>query len=472
MNKESRNFHEEQEIFDAMQRYEQMLRKGSHLYFDVFQLEYIIDNFLEEGKINQALQAVEMGMNQHPSSMALKIKKANILLNLGEITNSLELTNELVKIEDTNHELHLLKGSSHLLLGQADEAMRSFNLSLKYSVEDRDETLYNIGFAYEQIGDYKKAVSYLEEATRLDPENEEALYELAFCYEKVGENEKSIACYDKYLDIEAFSDSAWFNLGILYTKIEDFEKSIWAYELALAINEDFPNAWFNLGHSYMLTNNFYKAIESFKSFIEFDTENDDIYCFIADCYMSLDKEGKALKYYHKARKINPLNAKAWYGSGFIEKNKQNLKQAYEFLKKATRIEEENSIYQYTFATIAAELKHYKEATDAFDAAIELNPLELDYWLSYADMLFQRGMVASAIETLKLAFEFHPDNSVLHYLLAAYYLDSQNEIVASSHLEKALEVDFKNHTVFLEICPDAAKNKSIMRLIKRYKTINS
>ncbi|MFA9391785.1 MAG: tetratricopeptide repeat protein [Prolixibacteraceae bacterium] len=472
MNKESRNFQEEQEIHNALQRYEEMLRKGLSMYFDVFQLEYIIDNFLEDGKIYQALQVVEMGMNQHPTSLALKIKKANILLNLGEVSNSLELTNELVKIEDTNHELHLLKGSSHLLLGQSDEAVRSFNLSLKYSSEDRDETLFNIGFAYEQIGDYHKAVHYLEEAVLLDLENEEAMYELAFCYEKIGENKKSIACYDKYLDLEAFSDSAWFNLGILYTKIEDFEKSVWAYELALALNEDFPNAWFNLGHSYMLLGKFEKAIGAFTSFNEFDAENDDIYCFIADCYIGLDKEKLALKNYQKARKINALNAKAWYGSGLIEKNRGNIKSSFDHLKKAVKIDEENSDFHYSFALVAAEMNRFKEASNSFDAAIELNPLELDYWLSYAEVLYQRGMVVTAIETLKLANEFHTDRSEINFRLAAYYLDSMNDKEARGHLQKALESNNSNLHLFLDSFPEAINSKWVNKLIKKYHTFES
>lgn len=471
MNKESRNFHEEQEIFDALQRYEEMLRKGAHLYFDVFQIEYIIDSFLEDGKIFPALQAVEMGMNQHPDSIALKIKKANILLNLGEVTNSLELTNELVQIEDTNHELHLLKGSSHLLLGETDAAIHSFNLSLKYSTEDRDETLFNIGYAYEQIGDYKKAITYFNEASALEPYNEETLYELAFCYEKIGDNKKSIDLYDRFLDLETFSDSAWFNLGILYTKTEDFEKSVWAYEMALAINEDFPNAWFNLGHSHMMMNNFSQAIEAFKFFIAYDTENDDVYCFIADCYMNLEKENKAHKYYHKSVKINPLNAKAWYGIGLIEKNNCNDKKAFDSLKKAVKIDEENSIYHYAFALVASNLKRYREAVNSFDAAIELNPLELDYWLSYSEMLYKRGMVVSAIETLKSAAQFHEENSLINYRLAAYFLESQNEKDAVSHLERALEANYENHQYFYESYPDAINFESMVNLIKKHKTID-
>ncbi|MBN2807387.1 MAG: hypothetical protein JXR22_12090, partial [Prolixibacteraceae bacterium] len=96
MDKEFRNSYEEQEINDTLQRYEEMLQSGQHLYFDVIQFEYIIDYLTEEGNIFPALQMVEMGLDQHPASMSLKTKKAGILLNLGEINKALEMTRELI----------------------------------------------------------------------------------------------------------------------------------------------------------------------------------------------------------------------------------------------------------------------------------------------------------------------------------------------------------------------------------------
>jgi tetratricopeptide (TPR) repeat protein len=471
VDKEFKNSYEEQEINDTMQRYEDMLRSGQHRYFDVIQFEYIIDHLTEEGKIFPALQMVEMGLEQHPASMALKTKKAGILLNLGEINNALEMTRELIHIEDTNYELHLMMGSAQLLLGSETEAAQSFNLAIKHAFEERHETLFNIGYAYEQVADYNKAISFFEEVVNQEPGHEEAMYELAFCYEKVGLNEKSIACYDRYLDLEPYSDSAWFNLGILYTKTEELEKSVWAYELALAINEDFPNAWFNMGHSLMMLENFPEAITAFKQFLVYESDNDDILCFIADCYLGLEEDDKATKYYKKSIKINSLNAKAWFGLGLIEKTRANDKQAFIYFRKALKIDEENSIYHYTFALLASDIKRYREATDSFEAACELNPMELDYWLSFAEMLYKRGMVVSSIEILKSAAEFHPENSLINYRLAAYYLETQNEIDATSHLKKALDADYENHHYFYDSYPEAINVESMVNLIKKHKTID-
>lgn len=450
-----------------MKRYEEMLKKGRQLYFDVFQLEHIIDNFLEEGKIFPAFQAVEMGLNQHPSSIALKTKKVGILINMGEINQALDLCNQLIKIEDTNHELHLLQGSCYLLLGEDAPAKTAFNNSVKFSIEDKPETIFNIGFAYEQNGNFEVAIEYLKEAVYLDPLNEEAIYELAYCLEKIDENEKSIKYYNQYLDIDAYSDSAWFNLGILYTKMEKYKESIEAYDYALAINDEFPNAWFNMGHSNVLLNNFEDAIEAFTQYLKIDPENDEVQCLIGECYFNLKNYSKAKYHLNKSIKINPLNSKALHSLGILSNVEDNSILAIKYIRKAVNIEEENSQYHITLASTATVLKYDNEAISSYETACELEPEELSYWLSFSQMLFQSGRVIKSLETLKLALTHHDNNPLIKYRLAAYLLESGKNKEAENYLKQALKTDYENHGFLYDSYPDAKQMSSVSNLIEKY-----
>lgn len=468
MNTEPGNEYEEQEISLALQRYEKMLKEGRKVYFDVFQLEHIVDSFLEEGKIYPALQAAEMGLVQHPASIALKVKKAGILMNLGEIEQALMLINELLFIEKTNYELHLLQGSCYLLLGDSKSAQKSFNLTLKYSTDDRAETIFNIGFAYEQNGDYQRAIEYLKEAVYLDQKNEEALYELAYCYEKINENEKSIKVYDKFLDIDPFSESAWFNLGILYTKVSNYEKSIWAYDFALALNDDFPNAWFNIAHSYLLLKDYEKSIECFNSFLKFDPENDEVLCYIGECYTSMNNVSEAESFFEKSLQSNPLNSKSLYNIGLLKIQQKQFLDALDYLRKAVNSDDDNSQFLFALASAATEIKYFNEAATAFEKACEIEPMELSYWLSYSEMLFLNGQVVKAIEQLEIALDFHPNETLLSYRKAAYLLESGNEEQSFELIQDTLKLDYENHVFLFKSYPDAANHKRISNLIKEYK----
>ncbi|MCF8361456.1 MAG: tetratricopeptide repeat protein [Prolixibacteraceae bacterium] len=465
-------YEEENEINESLKRYELMLQKGAKIYFDVIQIEYITERFIEEAKFMPALQAVDMGIEMHPTSIALKVRKTNILFNIGEIEQSLKLSNKLLLIEKTNHELHLLKGSALLLLGNKREADQSFQLALEYSIDDKEEVLFNIGFAYEQSGNYKRAIHYMQKVLEINPESESALYEMAFSYEKIDENEKSLAFYNRYLDIDTFSDSAWFNMGIIHTKLNRIEESIEAYEYALAINEDFPNAWFNLGHSNMILTHYEKAIDAFNTYTRYDDANDEVFCLIGECYLKSDNIDEAFNSFQKAITFNKTNAQAYFGVGLTLKLKNELHQSMKYLQKALNYDETNSDYWYVMGEVSSALSYHDLADDSFFEACNLAPDNLPNWLGHAQMLYKKGRVIKAISVLNEAQKHHNNNALINYRLAAYLLESDNEPKAIKHLEKALINDYKNYNYLFETYPEARYSDSVNKLISKYNPINS
>ncbi|HPS12464.1 MAG TPA: tetratricopeptide repeat protein [Prolixibacteraceae bacterium] len=472
MSRETDNFHEDNEIIEALQRYEEMLETGEMYYFDVYQLEHIVDNYIEIGKLIPALRVIDLGLKQHPSSINILVKKADVLVNLGESESALALINHLLTIEETNPDLHLLKGTAYLDLGKQEQAEDSFRDFKRYSFDDKVETNYSIGSAYEQCGDYKGAIDYFQEAHELDQKHEAVLYELAYCYEKVGEDYKCIQYYNKYLDLDPYSDTAWFNMGIIYNRLGSPRKAVEAYEFAVTINEDFPNAWYNLGNTYIQWKKFDKAIYALTKYLEFEDTNDEIYCMIGDCLVQLKKYNLAFDFYQKSLVYNKNNDRAWFGSGIIMKFKADFHAAYGYFKKAVKLDENNSDYWFLLAKVSQKLDLFDETTEAYRNACALAPGRLYGWLRYADLVYQKGLLVRAIAILESALQYHPLNSLVLYRLAAYNLRRLNEKNAVKHLKKALSIDYNHHFYLFESYPEAQLSDSVKKLILKYKKINS
>lgn len=462
--RESGSFYNEREANEAVQRYENMLRKGATLYFDVFQIEQIIEQYLDEGKFHPALEAIEMGLEQHPGSIALKVRRVNILFNLGEIEKSLKLSNELLKIEKNNPELHLIKGSALQLLGKTNEAKKSFDLTLQYSDDERDEALFNIGYAYEQTNNFSTAIKYLEQAILENPMHEGALYELAYCYERTNQDEKSLKYYNKYIDLDTFSDSAWFNLGIVYTKLNRIEESIEAYDYALVINEDFPNAWFNMGHSQMILRKFNEAIESFTDYLKYDENNDEVLALIAHCHTRLKNYEKAIFFYQQALYANEENDRAWYGYALLQYAQKNYRKAYANLLKATKYNDTIFDYYLLLAKSAAKLNYYNVAAEAYEKTIDINRSKRSVWLGYAKMLYVKGMVIKAIEILEAAMTQFTNDALILFRLTGYYLDIGDFESAEYYLKEALKYDKKNLSYLYKTYPHALEIENIRKII--------
>ena len=77
---ESRDNFESKEFAGVLKRYKQMLTEQRTEFFDVADFEFIADQYIDKSQFSNALQACEIALRQHPNSIIVKIKKAQIFL--------------------------------------------------------------------------------------------------------------------------------------------------------------------------------------------------------------------------------------------------------------------------------------------------------------------------------------------------------------------------------------------------------
>jgi predicted Zn-dependent protease len=279
-------FHEE-EYSELVNRYEEMLKNNTKYFFDVIEFESIIDYYIDSNKANNALNAVKFASQQHPYSLNIQLKKAQVLVDKGHASQALQVIEQIERIESSNSDVYLLKGSTLNVMGRYSEAERAFDTAIIYSYDDKVDVIHTIAQSFEQIGRYKTALKYLHQAYKMDSKNIMLLYDIGYCYEKLGQINKSIEFYKQFLDKDPFAENAWYNLGVLYNKSDKYTNAIEAYEFALAINPEFSVAYFNLANAYSNNEDFHNAIISYKEYLKFDGKSVEILTFIGDCYESL-----------------------------------------------------------------------------------------------------------------------------------------------------------------------------------------
>jgi tetratricopeptide (TPR) repeat protein len=469
MDEEARDSFDDGDIQEAVKRFRTMVRNKTSNYFDVFEVEGIVDHFLDDGKINLARKAVETGLQIHPSAISLQIKKAQILLQEGKIEECLDQLTVAERVETSNPDLFLTKGSALNLLGDVERAIEAFEKALDMDLDEEDETLYNIGVSFGQAGEHQLAIEYLERAIQHNPKNEMVLYELGYFCDREGLFDKSIEYYNRYLDIDPFNHSVWYNLGITFNRLEQYDKAIDAYDFALALNDEFIHALFNKANALANSNRYNEAIACYNEYLELDKENDDAYCYLAECYLNLELYNLALVNYQKALRLNKENAAAWYGSGLIMWSEGQLAESRNLFKKAIKLENDNPDFWSMYAKVCGELNLEKEAKDAFEMVTRLDPSNVDNWLSYSEMMFEHGKIERAIRILKSANKINAGEAAINYRLTAYLLENKDEFEAACYLEKALRLDFEKHADLLEFYPEAGKIEAINRLIKQYQS---
>ncbi len=457
---------EDDEVLEAVNRYEEMVEKKTQYYFDVDEFEDIINFYIENNKYSRAIEVSDFAFKQHPTSITIQQIRAQVLIDKGKLVEALTILKRLSSLEPYNFEHYYLQGLVYCYLGDIKQAITKFELALK-QLEDKVFLLYGISISFENVGQYEIALRYLNQAHAIDPKNLYVVYDIAYCYERIEENEKSIEYYNKYLEERPFFENAWFNVGVVYNKMNNIEKALEAYDFALAINPEYSSAMFNKANVYSVKGKYDEAIRIYEDFLEMEPSDQHAFCYIAECYERKQNFEEALKYYKEAISIDSHFAEAWYGIGIVKILSDNINDSISYLKKAIKLDSKNGGYWFTLGNVYTRIEKFKEAKQSFKKAIAINPFKHEYWLAYSDLYFTFDNAPKAIKILKDSSDYIVKDAKIHYRFAAYFHASGKDKFAYSHLKAALNLDYAAYSDFFEYYPEAKRDDKIIALVERY-----
>lgn len=452
-----------------VKRYEKMRREKTRSFFDVHEFENIIDYYLEMNRLVKASIAVKCGLTQHPGSVSIQIRKANLLIDKGKYQQALNLLSRFSVIEPSNYEIFISIGTALNLLGKTSNAIRNFDHALSLDPDDKDEVASLIGFSLQEEGSFDKAVRYFKMAYELNPSRKSYLYEMAFCYDQLGNTKEAILSYEEFLNYRPFNDLGWYNLGVAYSRAENLKNALDAFDYAIALNESNSSAIFNKANILVSMKKYETAIETFKEFLQL--ENDDLkgLLYLAECYENLGDEQMALHYYSKARKVDPESPELLFGMGMLELKKDNLKDSREYFRKALTFDNENPDFWYALAK-TYELQNNKlNAIETVLKAIHFDSYEKDYWLLAARLYSETGALNESVKALKRSLTFLPDEPSIQYQLAIYYFLSNKSSKAYTHFEKGLKKNYDLHRKILKGHGWILSLKKVEGMINKFKS---
>jgi len=455
-------------IPELVNRFENMIKNNTQYYFDVSEFENLIEFYIEDSDIKNASIAVKYGCAQHPKSPILKLKNAQLLLDNGFVTESLELTKELEKIEPSEFEIYILKANCYLELGKNQKAEESFNKAIENYHSSLDEAYHDIGYIYMSYEKNSLALKYLKKAVENKPTNYAAVFDYAYINFLSENYTQSINSYKFYLKKYPLSEQAWNNLGNVYATLGNKELAIEAFDYSISINKQFQNPYLAKAEILFSNNEFQKAINTYQELLEKDITNNSVYFLIADCYQNLEEYINAIKYYKKSIEIDSSFADSWYSIANILYKLKKYKPAIKFVEKAIELDSYEAEFWFLAAQISAEIGTFQSTCRHFKKTLELDPNYIDAWIAYSEYCYTKNFVDAGIQILEEAIKFNKKDSFLHYALSLFYLTLKNNKFAAYHFQIAANLNINFQNLFFEYYPEAAKNKVFNKISKAIK----
>ncbi|MGB8490950.1 MAG: tetratricopeptide repeat protein [Bacteroidales bacterium] len=458
-------FSYEEEIKDAVQKFERMKKNNENYFFDVIEFESIIDFYIESNNSIKAFEAATLASEQHPNSVSIQLRTAKVLLDRGRAVEALKILKRLESIEPGNHEIYISKGTALGILGDIQGAKKMFDFALTLDSDDPGNILFAITAVLQNLNYYEYLIPYLKRLIDLEPEFYAHLYDLAYACDKIDDLENSIIYYHKYLENEPFSDSGWYNLGIIYNKLEDYEKALEAYDYSLAINSQNTFALFNKGNILCNLERHTEAVSVYHEYLENEPESFEAMTYLAECYEKTGDLFMAKKYYHEAIELAPDYADPWFGLGIIALESGSPDDSMIFLRKAVRLDDENPEIWYTLGKAHYAKNERKAALRCFREALKLDAYYNDVWIDIGRMILFDGLTHKALPYLEKAYKVIGDVPGINYLLASYYMHFGVMDKAFRHLSLALDADKDLFKDFHDVFPIRIFNRKIKKLLE-------
>jgi len=258
------------------------------------QYEKLLDDFKEliwKDDFTNAKAKLLEAINKEPKNVLAYEKRAGVNLKLKNYNDVINDANEVLKIDLTNINGHLIKGLALYNQKKYEEAIKSFkDAQLYYSTL----TLFNaqneyfssfaemyrlIGEAYLNLSNSTNATENLELALELsyDSLNTASIYyNLGIVKSTLLKNSKeavkyySLAITNYPITANKEKSEAYYNRGLNKRYLDDFKGAISDYTLAIKIRPDYIKAFNNRGYAKLLLEDYTGAIADFTMTIKYD----------------------------------------------------------------------------------------------------------------------------------------------------------------------------------------------------------
>jgi len=464
----SEDFFEDMEMDSSVNRYESMTKKGEFAYFDVDEIEEIVNFYVENNRLDKAGEACSSGLLIHPASSELKLKSAQIYISRGKWKDALLWLDKCKELSRWNYEYLLTEGVTVAMSGNIEKATKIFNKALVLIPENEiDEAIFTIADTFENNGgNINTAIYFLQKGLDKKPDNKDFYFRLAINYERIGDYKKSLSYYHKYLDFDAFSASGWFNLGLAYNRAEQYEKAVEAYDYVLALENNHYDALFNKANALANAEKYHEAIKIYREYLDIFDDSLIAQYYIGECHFQIKEFNKALEIFDEILKKDDAFTEAIYGKAMVLGEQNRYFEAVELYRKALNIDSEDPDIWFSLGSLHFKNSNYTAAAETLKEVVALNNYDIEAWLLYAETTDKLNNIDESISILLQAVDFMPTNIEIIYALSAFYFKLGDTTTAMHWFKTGYTVDKKASKLVFKIYPEVENIKELQEFISQ------
>ncbi len=230
-----------------------------------------------------------------------------------------------------------------------------------------------------------------------------------------------------------------------------YEKSLKFLQTAEKVDSNNPDVHLLKGSAQMVLGKETEALLSFRNAIKYaGTEIDDILYQIGSTYVQIGNIPKALHYFEKAVKANPLNDMALYDLGFFYDQENKLKKSIKYYNLYLDIDPFNQYVWFNLGTVYNKIEEHDKAIDAYEFAYALNDEFHMALFNIGNALANAEKYEEAIKKYNEFLEIEPKNDEAYCYIGECYLNIEDYVKSRHYYNLAIDLNENNDTALFGI----------------------
>jgi protein O-GlcNAc transferase len=328
-----------------------------------------------------------------------------------------------------NAELHDEFGRVYEQQHDLPKAEEQFAEAIRLKVNFAAAHLH-LGLAMRAAGD-ANALSELEKARELAPQNEQITLELAKSLTLAGKDGQAIPLLQHSLELAPKSNALAYQLGIAYQNTGRAKDALSLLRRAAAAEPRNSEVLTNLGLALCQAQQAKDAVPVLQKAIALAPKNLSARQNLAAAYVSLGQHDDAIATLRAALKLAPNDPRLHYNLGVAFKMQDNASQAIPELQAAERLDPSQPEAPYALGMLYSQTGHMEEAAQELTASLKLRPQNGEGWSTLGTVYNTLGKYPEAASALREAIRQLPEQADPHLTLATVLASQENQTEAAS-----------------------------------------
>lgn len=288
---------------------------------------------------------------------------------------------DVLKKEPNIVEAHEMLADIYLRQNQVPQAIPELETVVRMHPKDVAQWRGQLGVAYEQTGQFPKAIDLYQTAMLRSPKDPTIVYSYAIVLEKGGRHADAAAAFEKAATLDPTSNVNSLYAGLLYHQIGNDTKAVPYLKTALVLGTD---------------------------------QKFNVYTALAEAASTAKQTAEAVKYYTLAGQANPTDFNTQANLGILEQNAGNKAEAEAAYQKAIALKADPKSMASIQSNLAMLLTADGKLDDAATFLIQAtqsDPSSVSIQDNLGAVYEKQGKKALALAAYQKALTINPNNGL-------------------------------------------------------------